>query len=958
MTASFLRTLTGKTLLRLALAGGLLLFGAAVFNATLLYRQSQTDALQRLAAAVAERARVAERVLGYTVETHETVRLAFAERWPAYQDDATTRRLDTILQRYPDGVWRNRPELADGSVHPTGWVPAATPLTTELKRLLVLFWDLSTRYGPGAAIRRDNLFFMGVPEQSNVGYDPYLFPNWVFDIPPDFDQRNYEWGRLAYAPARPGTRSRYATPLVDDIGPGPGLGPIFQVLTPVHVGERHIATVATTLRFKDFLARTMPLGAGPSRYLVFKPDGRLLADTREADPSAPSANQAVLDSLGGDLPGALLASTRQVTGAPVAGQSPDSDLYYATARIDGPDWYVAATLPGAAVRADAWRVALWGSAVYLGVLLALLALLAAILRRQVAGPLGELTQAAERVAGGDMAVRLPSGRDDELGRLALAFNDMAGKIAERDATLRQDKQEIEAALTSLRLTEERWRAMTDNASDFVAVVDAAGALRYVSPPIERMLGRPPEHWVGRSVRELVLEADAKALVRQIEQPDGSAIQCRAAHADGRERVLEAIASDLRGHPAVGGIVLNIRDVSEAVGAERQLRQAQKLEAIGTLAGGIAHDFNNILAAILGYGEMALKDAAEGGAQRRHIESALGAGLRAKSLVERILAFSRSGVGERVPVHVQSVVAEALDGVSATLPRDLCLHRELRAGDAAVLGDPTQVHQVVLNLCANAVQAMKGAGALTVVLDVVHTDAETPATTRLLPAGSYVRLRVEDSGSGIDAALAERIFDPFFTTKEVGVGTGLGLSLVHGIVTELGGGIDVESRVGAGSRFTVYLPWHGAAARPVAADEPVAPGNGETVLLVDDEEALVRLGEEQLAELGYEAVGFASSAAALEAFRAAPDRFQALLTDEAMPGMTGSELVAEVRRLRPGLPIVLMSGYVTPALAARAREAGVAEVLNKPLVARDIARGLAAALQRGRPGCERAECDGS
>jgi CheY-like chemotaxis protein len=299
------------------------------------------------------------------------------------------------------------------------------------------------------------------------------------------------------------------------------------------------------------------------------------------------------------------------------------------------------------------------------------------------------------------------------------------------------------------------------------------------------------------------------------------------------------------------------------------------------------------------------------------------------------------------VHVQSVVAEALDGVAATLPRELRLQRELAAGDAAVLGDPTQVLQVVLNLCANAVQAMKGTGTLSVLLDVVRRDAETPVTTRLLPAGEYVRLRVDDTGGGIDAALLERIFDPFFTTKEVGVGTGLGLSLVHGIVTELGGGIDVSSRVAAGSCFTVYLPWHGATAKPVAADEAIAPGRGETVLLVDDEEALVRLGEEVLAELGYEAVGYASSVAALEAFRAAPDRFQAVLTDEAMPGMTGSELIAEIRRLRPDLPIVLMSGYVTPALAARAREAGVAEVLNKPLMARDIARSLAATLQHGR-----------
>ena len=376
--------------------------------------------------------------------------------------------------------------------------------------------------------------------------------------------------------------------------------------------------------------------------------------------------------------------------------------------------------------------------------------------------------------------------------------------------------------------------------------------------------------------------------------------------------------------------------------EAQLRQAQKLEAIGTLAGGIAHDFNNILAAILGYGEMAQKDAAEGSAQRRHIDAAISAGMRAKSLVERILAFSRSGMGERVPVHVQSVVVETLDQLTASLPHGITLEQRLEAGDAAVLGDPTQVHQVVMNLCANAVQAMKSHGTLTVMLDRVDLNSPRCATS-VLPDGAYVRLSVRDTGVGIAPQVIERIFDPFFTTKEVGVGTGLGLSLVHGIVTDLGGGIDVQSKVGDGSSFTVYLPWNTTMPAPEPVQESVVGGGGETVLLVDDEEALVRLGEEMIAGLGYEPIGFTSSTAALEAFRATPERFDAVLSDESMPDMTGSELARAIREIRGDIPIVLMSGYVTAALTHRARDAGVLDVLAKPLVARDIARSLADAL---------------
>jgi len=249
----------------------------------------------------------------------------------------------------------------------------------------------------------------------------------------------------------------------------------------------------------------------------------------------------------------------------------------------------------------------------------------------------------------------------------------------------------------------------------------------------------------------------------------------------------------------------------------------------------------------------------------------------------------------------------------------------------------------MNLCANAVQAIKASGTLTVTLDVVEM-TDTIVATSTLGQGSYLRLCVSDTGSGIAPQIRERMFDPFFTTKEVGVGTGLGLSLVHGIVTELGGGIDIESQIGKGATFVVYLPWQCSVTAVPKVEIAVPGGAGETILLVDDEDALVRLGEEMIAELGYEPVGFTSSVAALQTFRAEPERFQAILSDESMPDLTGSELAREVLRIRPDIPIVLMSGYVTGSLTTRARDAGVREVLSKPLVSRDIARSLATVLQ--------------
>jgi len=379
--------------------------------------------------------------------------------------------------------------------------------------------------------------------------------------------------------------------------------------------------------------------------------------------------------------------------------------------------------------------------------------------------------------------------------------------------------------------------------------------------------------------------------------------------------------------------------------ESKLRQAQRLEAIGTLAGGIAHDFNNILGAILGNGEMALRDAPKGSRLARDLDTIMVAGERGRALVERVLTFSRSGVGERVPVNVERVVREALDLILAQLPSSVTVRPKLHAGRAAVLGEATQVHQVVTNLATNAIQAMPAGGTLRVELAIERVDQTLAATIGGRGPGEYVVLTVADAGVGIAPEIVDRIFDPFFTTKEVGTGTGLGLSLVHGIVTDLGGAIDVASTLGTGTTFTVYLPRSGDAAEPSEEGESAMPrGDGQRLLIVDDEEPLVQLATRALVDLGYAPFGFTSSAAALQAFRADPERFDALITDERMPGMSGSELIREVRRTRSSMPVVLMSGYLGATAGEAALAIGADEVLQKPLSARDLATSLARVLR--------------
>ena len=531
----------------------------------------------------------------------------------------------------------------------------------------------------------------------------------------------------------------------------------------------------------------------------------------------------------------------------------------------------------------------------------------------------------------------------------------AGSVTDVTARKRVD-EELRARQEMLDLAQNAARAVA-----FEWRMGAGDGENRWSPDLEAMYGIPPGSYDGtyESWQKLVYPDDwpkVRALIEAAQESGDIAAEYRIKPKGGAIRWLQAkgrMLFDHDGKPTrVVGFMLDVTDRHLAEeGLQRMehlLRQAQRLEAMGTLAGGIAHDFNNLLGAILGYGEMALRDVPAGSRLRRDLESIMIAGERGRALVDRILAFSRSGVGERLAVHVEEVVRETLELLTSKLPHGITVEDRLRAGGAAVMGDATQIHQVVMNLVSNAIQAMPAGGRVHVSVARVSNDVPRAVTSGIVDARDYVVLEVADTGSGIPPEIFEKIFDPFFTTKEVGVGTGLGLSLVHGIVTGLGGVINVETAVGKGSVFTVYLPRAGDVSnvgKPRSRAQPkTRRGNRQRVLVLDDEESLVRLVTETLADLGYAPVGFTTSAAALDAFLADPQQFDAVVTDESMPGMSGSELILKLRQIRPKIPILLVSGYLGTAVVRRAREAGADEVLRKPLSARQLATSLDRVLQ--------------
>ena len=504
---------------------------------------------------------------------------------------------------------------------------------------------------------------------------------------------------------------------------------------------------------------------------------------------------------------------------------------------------------------------------------------------------------------------------------------------------------------ALRKSEQKYRMVADFTYDWEYWMSPDQRFLYCSPSCERVTGYRADEF----------EKDPGLLKRIIHPDDREQFDChltgeggsdqmshsqefRIFSRSGEMRWIVHICISVHGREGeyLGqrasnrDITVRVRTNEERAKLESQLQQAQKMEAIGTLAGGIAHDFNNILSAVIGYTELAQMKLEADSRIQNDLKGVLAASVRAKDLVNQILSFSRQTQKEQTPVQMRLIVKEALKLIRSSLPVTIDIRQDIQS-QSLVLSDPTRLHQIVMNLCTNAAHAMrKKGGILEVILTDVELNADFCSTRAEIQPGAYQKLTVSDTGHGITADVMNQIFDPFFTTKPKNEGTGLGLSVVHGIVKDSGGTITVNSEPDRGTTFHLYLPVIKSSAEESPEEHTILATGTERILVVDDEKVLTDILNKNLSSLGYTVEARTNSLEALALFKAMPDQFDLVITDMTMPQLTGVKLAQELMKIRPDLPVILCTGFSENITKKKAKAMGIKAFLLKPLLKKEMA----------------------
>lgn len=877
------RSLTRETLLRVAVGVTFIVALSSGITYWVIYKQLEERALERLREYSAQRTQLHEARFALGKAFHEVIKADLIRRYQ-HGDKDFNQRFDKLMMRYPDGAWRNRPEYSDITQFSTGWIHKDVQLDDELRRRWMMYYDLSEHYSRLVTSRFVNFYVMHPTQMLNMGYDDpersgHL--EWVKLTPADYKMNEREFF-VAAGPARnPERKTIWAGPYYEAVYKQI----LVSALTPVYVGDVQIATIGSDDLLGDLEARILHSDIPGASHTVFRADGRLVVDPQYMQRVVNSHNGFYISESGDVRLETLYKLSQQAGDAPTTGYAKNIDQFYSIGRLSSTGWAFASTLPGQVLRKQAVRSVQW--VLWVGIFSAglLIASLALILRRQIAQPLLRLRDGIRSAAAGEARAVEASG-SEELGHMAAAFNSMLGKVSERDAALRNEK--------------ERFRALIEHAPDVIIVVSAGGVVKYASPAAERVLGVPPEMLQGRSLLTDAHPDDqaplAKALHAVVGHP-GEVVErteFRLRYEKGPWRWIEANGTNQIGNSAVNGIVINARDISDTKDAEAEiarqrenLHQREKLAAMGSLLAGVAHELNNPLSIVVGRATMLQEEAADEGT-RSIADKIRAAAERCARIVKTFLSMARQRKPEQTSVDINTVLDDCVEMLAYGLrTAGVTVEKDLAPVLPSISGNADQLHQVFLNLIVNAQQAMEG----------------RPAPRRLRiesqQQGDKVRVLISDNGPGIPAAIRSRIFDPYFTTKPAGGGTGVGLAVSLGIVESHNGSLTVDCPAEGGAVFQVLLPIHVEEEKPELPEEvaPAAvPGKGPRLLIVDDEPEVGSLLSDILRR---DASRIDTASSGQEALKLLGKReYDAILTDLRMPEMDGPELYRQIEQRWP------------------------------------------------------------
>lgn len=549
-------------------------------------------------------------------------------------------------------------------------------------------------------------------------------------------------------------------------------------------------------------------------------------------------------------------------------------------------------------------------------------------------PITFLTSAATEMAQGNLELQIENTRQDEIGILTQRFIQMRNSIKEKidflnekNVDLQNEIMERRRAEGELKESERKYRTLFEKSTDAIFVVQrTTGSLLDANQGAVRLSGRMLSELKRFTLLDVIRwdESDRFNIIASSGKSEelGKATLLRPDRTL-RTAMVTVVPLDAE------VIIVIARDITDELAMEEHLRQAQKIEAIGTLAGGIAHDFNNILYAILGYAELALQDLPAEQPLRMNLEAIHSAGIRARNLVAQVLAFSRKDSQLKSPINLEMLIEDALKLLRPAIPSTIEIRKQI-SGRGRILGDPSRINQIIMNLCTNAYQAMEeNGGILEISLSEVHlnNNAEAPVP---IPAGRYAKLTVSDTGVGIPPEQLDRIFDPYFTTKPKGKGTGLGLAVVHGIINSHGGTVQVKSQIGKGTQLDLYFPLTEAPLDNIKADEYQSTDGTERILIVDDEPEILGIEKEMLNKMGYWVTAIGDPAEALKLFGKQPSFYDLIITDMTMPKITGDKLACELMRIRPDIPVILCTGFSELTSPEKAASMGIKGYLTKPV----------------------------